>query len=379
MQIQFRGFAQGGAKVTYQKSNYAWKEKQQLKRSISAEETARKQKESVDVQISQEGLDLLYQEQKKQNASQDNTEKYKKQVQQVSNMLDGIKHNYGCMETKSTIEKKQEAYAELKKLQELGRAEMARQQLEAQQLSQKLAKEQEEVDRSNSELLVVLESIEKLEEGEQENEETESSESVKAEEANQSNSSVADEFGASVIQDELHMTETIQKMHDSGNEKLARLKDMMNLITKEMHRVNNMIENPECGEEQKADAVNTFVSRAFSEQIEMNTLRLVGLQEKRDARDINREFMASNHLAMARKAQEELQATTSAITIQQELQGVVDEYSDELQQQVDELIDERNEVDNPQDVPEDEIESEEIVRTYLEEESTTEEVLLKRK
>lgn len=379
MQIQFRGFAQGGIKTTYQVSNSAWKMRQQLERSISAEETAQKQRESVDVQISQEGLDLLYQEQKRQNASQDNTEEYKKQLQQVSNMLEGIKHNYSSKETKSTIEKKQEAYAELIKLQELGRAEMARQQLEAQQLSQKLAKEQEEVDRSNNELLVVLESIEELEEGEQEREEKELSESAKTEETNKSNSSVADEFGASVIQDELHMTETIQKMQDSGDEKLARVKDMMNTITKEMYRVNDMIEDPRCSEDEKAEAVDTLVSRAFSEQIEMYDLRMVGLQEKRDARDINREFMASNHLVRARQAQEEMQATASAIMIQQELQKTIDEYSDELQQRVDELIDERNDMNKPQDIPEEEIESEEVAGTQPVEEITSEEILLKQR
>lgn len=58
MQIQFRGFVQGGVKTTYQVSNSAWKMRQQLERSISAEETAQKQRESIDVTISQEGFEI---------------------------------------------------------------------------------------------------------------------------------------------------------------------------------------------------------------------------------------------------------------------------------------------------------------------------------
>lgn len=378
MQIQFRGFAQGGVKTAYQVSNSAWRVRQQLKRSASAEETAKKQRESIDVTISQEGFEMLQQAQNEQKTAQDKTEAYKKQVQQVADMLDGIKHNCSSLETKSTLEKKQEALAELRELQELGKAEMARQQLEAQQLSNKLAKEQEEVDRNNSELVVMLESMEELEEEKQKREDKTSGEEAEQEESNKDIGSGVDRFGASVIKDELHMADVIETMQNSGDEKLARVKEMTNTIAKEMQRVNEMLDDPRCSEEEKEHAVEGLVGNVFSEYIDLVKLKMVAIQEKKNARDINREFMASNHLVLARRAQEEMQATASSIMMQQELQKTVDEYSDELQQRVDELIDERNDIDKPQEVPEEEVESEEVVVTQSEE-ITSEEILLKRK
>lgn len=379
MQIQFRGFVQGGVKTTYQVSNSAWKMRQQLERSISAEETAQKQRESIDVTISQEGFEMLQQAQNEQKTAQDKTEAYKKQVQQVADMLDGIKHNCSSLETKSTLEKKQEALAELKELQELGKVEMARQQLEAQQLANKLAKEQEEVDRNNSELVVMLESMEELEEEDQKREDKTSGEEAEQEEAKQDIGAVADRFGASVIKDELHMADVIETMQNSGDEKLARVKEMTNTITKEMHRVNEMIDDPRCSEEEKEHAVEGLVGNAFSEYIGLFKLKAAAIQEKKNARDVNREFMASNHLVRAKQAKEEMQATASSIMMQQELQKTVDEYSDELQQRVDELIDERNDIDKPQEVPEEETEREEVIITRPKEEDVTEEILMEQR
>lgn len=336
MQIQFQGFH------PYSVNNGSgWNmAAMQKKRQLLAEESAQKEQEALKTSISAEARSIWDQ---LENAEQSETD-YTKQLLQVEDTLNEISHNLARTETKATLEEKLKALAELRKLQETKDTDAKK---KAQDLAEKNAKQQDEINQNNSELLMVLECIEKLEEDE-EAKTNECKPDEESEEKETQNHADMDkeisEIGVSAIKKDLHMNDTIDAISKSGDEKLAKANEMMHTIRSELENVYRIIEDEQCSLEEKEEAATKFVSMARSSYSDLRELRATGLQQKQNAREIKLKYIGSQHLIAAQKAQEEMQAIATTSVIRQNLQEIVDKYGEQLKDKVKEKIDERNDI-----------------------------------
>lgn len=336
MQIQFQGFH------PYSVNNGSgWNmAAMQKKRQLLAEESAQKEQEALKTSISAEARSIWDQ---LENAEQSETD-YTKQLLQVEDTLNEISHNLARTETKATLEEKLKALAELRKLQETKDTDAKK---KAQDLAEKNAKQQDEINQNNSELLMVLECIEKLEEDE-EAKTNECKPDEESEEKETQNHADMDkeisEIGVSAIKKDLHMNDTIDAISKSGDEKLAKANEMMHTIRSELENVYRIIEDEQCSLEEKEEAATKFVSMARSSYSDLRELRATGLQQKQNAREIKLKYIGSQHLIEAQKAQEEMQAIATTSVIRQNLQEIVDKYGEQLKDKVKEKIDERNDI-----------------------------------
>lgn len=380
MQIQFPGFFYGNQKAVFQPRKTMLQVKQ-LERASNAEEIAKKEQESVKLQISEAAKAL--QEQVKQMESEEQTDWDK--VKYVEQQIHSVKHCYTRMETVETLEEKQLALRELRKLQEYQVEQAKRQAREAQEEAGQISKQQDELNRSNSELLVMLESMEEMEEDEELREAEKgnqtSEEETKSEENEPEMTSQAARVSDLVARDDERILQRRDEILQSGKDKVASAKGDCDLLTEQIQQIYAVMGDDRYSEEEKQMVLSSFVELAstINWKNDFFDKKKIGLQQIHNAREITDEFNKSDHHRVAQETQEMMIKSAIAKKLQQASQEIVDEHSEELAQRVEEKIDERNEVDKPQDVPEEEIESEEVVVTQPDEETVTEEMLLEQR
>lgn len=382
MQIQFPGFFYGNQKAVFQPRKTMLQVKQ-LERACQAEEIAKKEQDSVKLEISEAAKAL--QEQKNQMESEGQTDWDK--IKYVEEQIHNVKHNYTRMETKETLEEKQLALRELRELQEYQVEQAKRQAREAQEEAGQISKQQDELNRNNSELLVMLESIEEMEEDEElretENGKQVSEEESKSDENEPEMSSQAARISTLVARDDERILQRRDEILQSGQDKVASVKGDCDLIKEQIQQVYAVMGDERYSEEEKEMVLSSFAEVASTITINWQSdfidKKKIGLQQIHNEREITDEFSKSDHHRVAQETQDMMIKSDIAKKLQQASQEIVDEHSEELAQRVEEKIDERNEVDKPQDVPEEEIESEEVVVTQPEEETIIEEMVLKQK
>lgn len=342
MQIQFRGFQPNPVNI-----GCNWNRNvMQKKRQLMFEESSQKELETLKVSISSEAQEIRKQRENVELSQTDEKANYAEQLLQVEDTIHKIQSNLGRKQTEETLQEKLEALAELRKLQE---SQNLNAKKEEQALAEKSAKQQEEINENNSELLMVLECIEKMEEEEEAEDDKKNIDGKSEEKEKQNDIDMSDEvakIGVSAVKKDMHMRDTIDAISQSGDEKLAKANEEIYKIKLELESVYRIIENEQCSEEEKNEVISDFTHKVMGSYNDLIELRAIGLQQKQNARDIKREYIGSQHLIAARKAKEEMQAAISTGVIQQKLQEVVDRYGEKLEEKVQEEIDEKNDISN---------------------------------
>lgn len=360
MQIQFQGFQPKQVNV-----GCNWNRNvMQKKRQLMMKESSQKELESLKVSISSEAQELRKQRENVEASQTNEKENYTDKLSKVEDTINKIQNSLCRMQTEETLQEKLEALAELRKLQE---SQDFNAKKEEQALAEKSAKQQEEINESNSELLMVLECIEKMEEEEETEDDKKNIDENSEEKEKQNDINMSDEvarIGVSAAKKDMHMRDTIDAISQSGDEKLAKANEMLHNIKAELDNVYRMIENEQCSDEEKDEVISDFTFKVMGSYSDLIELRAIGLQQKQNARDIKREYIGSQHLIEARKAKEEMQAAISTGVIQQKLQEVVDRYGEKLEEKVQEEIDEKNDISD-KEVPKREEEKTMLEELYL--------------
>lgn len=357
MQIQFQGFQPNQVNM-----GCNWNRNvMQKKRQLIMEENSQKELDTLKGSISSEAQELRMKKENAEQSQENEKDSYAEKLSKVEDNINKIQSSLCRMQTRKTLEEKLEALAELRKLQE---SQEFNAKKEEQALAEKSAKQQEEINENNSELLMVLECIEKMEE-EDESEDDKKKTDENTEEAETQNDINASEevarIGATAAKRDMHMRDTIEAIRQSGDEKLAQANETIHQIKTELDSLYRMLEDENFSEEEKNQAIADFSYKVSSSYIDLIKLRGEGLQQKENAREIELEYLGSQHLIDARKAKEEMQASISASVIQQKLQEVVEKHSEKLEEKVQEEIDERN------DITDKEVPKSEEEKTLLEE------------
>lgn len=357
MQIQFRGFQPNQVNMGCNWNRNVMKKKRQL----IMEENSQKELDTLKGSISSEAQELRMKKENAEQSQENEKDSYAEKLSKVEDNINKIQSGLCRMQTRKTLEEKLEALAELRKLQE---SQEFNAKKEEQALAEKSAKQQEEINENNSELLMVLECIEKMEE-EDESEDDKKKTDENTEEAETQNDINASEevarIGATAAKKDMHMRDTIEAIRQSGDEKLAQANETIYQIRTELDSLYRMLEEENFSEEEKNQAIADFSYKVSGSYSDLIKLRGEGLQQKENAREIELEYLGSQHLIDARKAKEEMQASISASVIQQKLQEVVEKHSEKLEEKVQEEIDERN------DITDKEVPKSEEEKTLLEE------------
>lgn len=338
MQIQFRGFQPNQENV-----GCNWNRNvMQKKRQMMMEESSQKELEALKVSISSEAQELREQRENMDVSPTEQKVNSAAELAKIEDTLHKIQTDVNKMQTEETLQQKLDALAELRKLQESQEFDAKKKE---QALAEKSAKQQEEINGNNADLLMVLECIEEMEEEEETDEDKKNSEESQEETSNDiDRSDEVARIGATAAKKDMHMLDTIDAIRQSGDEKLAKANETIHQIRTELDSVYRMLEDENYSEEEKNQVIADFSHKVASSYIDLIKLRGEGLQQKENAREIKLEYLGSQHLIEARKAKEEMQATISTGVIQQKLQEVVDRHAEKLEEKVQEEIDEKNDI-----------------------------------
>lgn len=293
-----------------------------------------------------------------------------------------LSHHFNHKETAEMAKERAEALTQLQKLEELQKSELSKLQKEAQESAGQTSIQQEEVNRKNSELIMMIESFE-----DQDEEEERAAEGEKREEndAKSPDSLMKGKFGAMAAKREMGMRHTIDGMEqssagrieandysiravDSERKNINRMNQAENFSLKEkiasMTSYVGMLANKEevnasfqarIGEETDPEAKKKLQAMmAYFDQIEMKDGyhdikkdREFALQERITARDLRIAHLGSRHLAMAEQQEKELQSLFDEDDIlRAQGQDGVSSRTEEIAERLQEKLDERDQVDN---------------------------------
>lgn len=330
------------------------------------------------------------------------------QVQIWGDKAAKIRYQYDHQETKEMAAERAAALTQLQNLEELRRSEAGRLEKDAQKAFAAASMQQEELNRKNSELIMMLESFEDQEDedetaGKADQDETEQKE------ADTAGSIMEGRIGVSAAQGELRMLDTIDRMDQSSTDRFAANDQSIKGILDERQNIYRMNAENNFTIKEKITAMSDFVGalantadlkESFKRRIDaetdenvrekleamsdyfahLDTKNQVGeltkdrayaVQERLNARDLRLAHLGSTHLAMAQRQQEALQALYDEDDIlrrqgQDGITGRAEEVAERLQEKLDER-DYGDEKDNPEEeVPEQEPFEEEWESVYAE-------------
>lgn len=310
-------------------------------------------------------------------------------LDEISGLMSEIQNCYASGESKETIAKKQEALQRLIDLK-------ARQEEENKKLTEYAADSaasasmgQQEVDQKNADLYMMLKSFE-----EQEDEEEGAGEDVsdKSNGAGQEEKlgSVGEQFeqaasmlGASAAKREMQATAAVDELMQDGYDKIAQSYAMMHDVQTELNLAMEAAGKENLSEEERRELVSGHLASANglmrSNYAEMMKLRESGIQETKDARELEQEHIRLNPLDGVAQARQSILDSGVDAALNEVSQGTIEKASDELEQRVQELIDKRNDItsdaDESEKAQESEEKTDEIIADQNEEQNAEDEVL----
>lgn len=270
-------------------------------------------------------------------------------LDEISEMMKSIQNSYSAGEDKETIEKKQEALnrmLELKKRQEEENEQRIKDAMKGVSGS---SKEQAEIDRKNEELLMLLKSFEERDEDGTASKEgaSESSEEEQGGAGAQLQES-ASMLGVSAAKRELATTGAIDELKDDGYAKLAEVNAIMSEISAELRSAEEAAGDENLSEDEKKQLMTEHTKMAqdmlMGNYGYMLELRRKGLQEIKDARELDLKHIQVNPLGGVKQAQQTILDASVDAAFQEMASGVLDKASKELEDRVQAEIDKRNDI-----------------------------------
>ena len=283
-------------------------------------------------------------------------------LSEISGLMSSIKRSYDAGEDKETIANKQEALNRLLALKEQQERENEQRAEDAAGSAAGASKEQEEIDKRNADLYLLLKTLEEKDE-EESAEEAGAKRDTADTEDNQG--SAQDRFqesasmlGASAAKRELEAKGMIDGMFDSGYARLAKADAMMHEIQAELELAAESLNKENLSEDERDQLMSEHIQRAnnmmMSNYGEMMDLRRKGHQEIQDAKELEQRHIEVNPLDGVDKAKQTILDAGAAAALHEVSQGTLDKASEELERKVQEEIDKRNDVGSVSDEDEDE-------------------------
>lgn len=356
------------------------KETEAVKVTISAEamELSRRVKEMERAQQAQ-----AVKENSKDNESAQLTDQeiYDELVEQVrfwGDQAANIRNRYDHEETKEMAGERAAALTQLQKLEELQKSETGKLEKEAQKAAELASLQQEEINKKNSELIMMIESFE--DQSDEDEAESQDGESETSQEEIDSRSSLMEgEIGAYAAKKELGMLGTIDAVEQSGTDHLADNNQSIRGLLEERKNIYRLINDSGSSIQEKIEAMSNYVGtladhgemeesfkkriesecdeksreklRAMSDYFldldyknEIESLakdRAHALQERINARDLRIAHLGSRHLVMAEQQKKELLSLFDEDDImraqgQDGITSRTEEIADRLQRKLDE-------------------------------------------
>ncbi len=289
---------------------------------------------------------------RQQKQDESNRREQSDTLSEISNLMSEIKNSYGAGEDKETIANKQEALNRLLDLKARQEEENEQRVKDAANSAAGTSREQEEIDRKNADLYLMLKTLE--EKDKEEHAEGSCSETDTAD-TEDGQGSIGDQFqesasmlGVSAAKRELEAKGVIEGMFDSGYGRLAQADAMMHEIQAELSLAAEALGKANLSEDEKNQLMSEHIGRAgnmmMSNYGEITDLRRKGHQEIQDAKELESRHIAVNPLDGVDRAKQTILDTGAAAALREVSQDILDKTSEGLEKRVQEEIDRRNEV-----------------------------------
>jgi len=295
---------------------------------------------------------------REQRQSEQNKNEQSETLKEISGLMTEIKNSYAAGADKETISNKQEALNKLLELKARQEEENEQRVKDAASSAAGASKEQEEIDKKNADLYLMLKTLEEKDEDEQGGEDS-GAESDSAG-TDEEQTSIGDQFqqsadmlGASAAKRELQATGMIEGMFQSGYGKLSQADVMMHEVQAELDLAAESLVQSNLSETEKNQLMAEHIGRANammqSNYGEITDLRRKGHQEIRDAQEVSLKHIAVSPLDDVDAAKQAIVDAGVTAAFHEVSQDTLDKASKELEQRVQEAIDRRNDTT---DVPE---------------------------
>lgn len=284
-------------------------------------------------------------------------------LDEISGLMDSIRNSYASGEDKETISKKQDALQRLLDLKARQDQENKQQAEDAAGSAAATSKEQGEIDQKNADLYLLLKSLEEQED-EDEVSGSRSEEESATDDTEHKPGGIGDEFtqaasmlGASAAKRELQAKGTIDALRADGYNKIAKANEMMQEIQTELDLAKEAAGREGLRAEERQEMISGHMETAkgmlMSNYDEIVHLRSSGIQETKDARELDLKHIKINPLEGVKQAKQTILQTGVDAAQNEVAQSTLDKASKELEQRVQEAIDKRNEApDESEDVEE---------------------------
>ncbi|HBV82468.1 MAG TPA: hypothetical protein DEB74_06665 [Lachnospiraceae bacterium] len=274
-------------------------------------------------------------------------------LDEISGLMDSIRNSYASSEDKETIAKKEDALQRLLDLKVRQDQENKQRAEDAAGSAATASKEQEEIDQKNADLYLLLKSLE-----EQEDEDEISGSSTKeastTDDTEHKPGGIGDEIsqaatmlGATAAKRELQAKGTIDELRMDGYNKLAKANEMMREIQAEIDMAKEAAGKEGLSAEDRQELVSGHMETAkgmlMSNYDEIMHLRSSGIQETKDARELDLKHIQDSPLNGVKQAKQKILQTGADSAQNEVAQSTLDKASKELEQRVQEAIDKRNE------------------------------------
>lgn len=318
---------------------------------------------------------------REQRQAETNRKEQSDTLGEISGLMSEIRRSNAAGEDKETITAKQDALNRLFDLKARQEEENEQRIKDAAGSAAGASKEQEEIDRKNADLYLMLKSLEEKEEDERGEDPDPGTEK---DTADTDGNRVGDPYqeaasilGASAAKRELEVKNMIDGMFKSGYGKLAEADGMMRDAQTELDLAAEALGRTDLSDAEREQLVSEHMERAHSMTTsnygEMMDLRRKGHQEIRDAREVEQKHIDVSPLDGVDSAKQAIMDAGAAAALNEVSQGALDKASGELEERVQEAIDERNDAGSRTDEEEVQEKAEEIAAEKAEEKEENEE------
>ena len=277
-------------------------------------------------------------------------DEYMARLKAIDEDMVSLKHAYGSGGDDEAALKKGQLLKAMREQLQTQLEENQKKQKAAQEMAMQSFEGQNEIDRKNRDLLIMLKSIEESEDAE-ETEKEKSGETQHRSGGAGAENSVSDiiqnsatQFGVSSVKRELNVVGMIEKLSEDGHNYLDAADEITRSILKESQSLRELLDDEYYTDEGKAESMGRYQKKAMAGYVEAERYRRCGLQMIKDAKDCKIQHIADNPLKGVDETKESMMLSAVDAAINEASKNKLDEASQELADKVEELIDERNNV-----------------------------------
>lgn len=279
-------------------------------------------------------------------------DQYMEQIKEIDKGIKSLGSSVGAGADEVTKEKKQQVLEAMRKQLQTQLEQNRRKQEDAQQMAKQSFDTQDEIDRKNRDLLIMLKSIEESEKAGEEEQESGSSktESGGSDGVGAKNSvgdviqNEATQFSVSSMERELSVVDMIDALHEDGQYYLGKADEITRSVLKESESLQELLDDENYSDAEKAEEMSRYWEKSASAYKEVAQYRRRGLQMMKDSKECKIQHIADNPLQGMEETKESMMRSAREAVMNEASKSKLDEASQELQDEVKKLIDERNDI-----------------------------------